>query len=758
MGTNAQAPWGSDWFKIGLFAAAVLVLVETTALVAPFTALDGRLLWTSASLLASLSVVVSGVITFSQRAASRIHTASQGPLAAITHAALLGSPVLLIAVPVASTLFQGSYAATLPGATSAHWWLPLAAWTAVSAALLALRSWIYAGNSEPRAQRVRALMGACLGLALVLEFVNRRVKTGEYPTIHGAILVVTLATILAVLHLRGTIFTHPHPSPSQTRTSPNRFVRNNFFRLTGVLLMMLNLALVLRHGLSDPAARHAITHRGLHTGLLVRALRGTLDMDGDGYAQILGGADCDDMDPTRNPQVQELLDNDVDENCDGHIGRSDMPDLGPLSPSTPQNDSLPPPLTSSVDDGRRRTHTSLLTRTQAMNVLLITVDALRFDALESTPENRRDYPAFFELLDGSVRFDRAFSPAAGTDLSLATLLTGRVDAFAATRTTLMEAMQSAGWETFAVLPSEVLRYAGSTLLVRGLNGHRRMVNDRYQRDVGTYSTSKRTTDYGLDFLDQRDPIPPHGTPHFWLWLHYFDVHEHDEIQPHDQEFRGFSISREPGDRGQRYRATVAMVDRSIATLISGLKIRGLWDHTIVVLASDHGESMGEDPRLPDHHGRVLYNGLIHIPLAIRVPGSTPHTSLRVTGLVDLMPTLLELSGEKGDFFLPLDGASLVPDLLAPALTVLEPRTLALNESDQRGVLRWPYKLLWRPKDKLFELYNLESDFSETTDLSTTEPEALQTMMGLLGSLPAVKIDRSIKGRAIRERAAHPPAP
>ena len=73
----------------------------------------------------------------------------------------------------------------------------------------------------------------------------------------------------------------------------------------------------------------------------------------------------------------------------------------------------------------------------------------------------------------------------------------------------------------------------------------------------------------------------------------------------------------------RYRALLFNIDRAVGRLLDDLEKRGVLDKTIIVFASDHGESLGDDPRLPATHGQVAYAPLVHIPLAIKIPGVTP---------------------------------------------------------------------------------------------------------------------------------------
>jgi len=94
----------------------------------------------------------------------------------------------------------------------------------------------------------------------------------------------------------------------------------------------------------------------------------------------------------------------------------------------------------------------------------------------------------------SRRFDRAFAPASGTDVSLTCLVTARFDPFVPLPVTLLEAVRASGRVTHAIYPSEVLRWVPRTLLTRGLDGHDVVVNDRGAQDIGRYTTAIETTD------------------------------------------------------------------------------------------------------------------------------------------------------------------------------------------------------------------------------------------------------------------------
>jgi arylsulfatase A-like enzyme len=201
-----------------------------------------------------------------------------------------------------------------------------------------------------------------------------------------------------------------------------------------------------------------------------------------------------------------------------------------------------------------------------------------------------------------------------------------------------------------------------------------------------------------------------------------------------------------------YRALLHGIDTEVGRVLAELDAKGLSDKTIVVFASDHGESLGEDPRLLDTHGKVTYAPLVRIPIAIRIPGVTGGQRTDGVSLVDLAPTLIDLLGVKCDA--PLDGQSLVPAILgAPdALRTID-RALAIHEELQWSVVEWPYQLIVRPSDNLLELYDLEKDPAEKTDLSTQMPDVVSRLKTRYAAFPRVVVDRTPNGRSLREQRA-----
>ena len=255
-------------------------------------------------------------------------------------------------------------------------------------------------------------------------------------------------------------------------------------------------------------------------------------------------------------------------------------------------------------------------------------------------------------------------------------------------------------------------------------------------------TGGRTTDAALAWLDRR----PRDRP-FFLFVHYFDPHYpylHHPAYDFTRDYRGPLV---PGlgiwdllDARPRlsradvdylvglYREEIAYTDAEIGRLLDRVTSLGLRESTLVVVTADHGEEFMRHGWIG--HTRGLYDDMIHVPLLVSQPGRIPPRRLDTpVSLVDLLPTLLELSG--GAAPAGVAGVSLAPLLLAlraePAVHPLfaevsfastpdEPAHLNQKTAFKTALLDGDLKLIHDLLSDRYELYDRGRDPEEQADL------------------------------------------
>lgn len=183
-----------------------------------------------------------------------------------------------------------------------------------------------------------------------------------------------------------------------------------------------------------------------------------------------------------------------------------------------------------------------------------------------------------------------------------------------------------------------------------------------------------------------------------------------------------------------YDAAVRLADERVGSVIDLLVERGVWDDTLFVLLSDHGEE------LADHggwqHDQSVYEELVHVPLVVKVPGGA-RAGDRVEepfSLVDVAPLIYDLAGlpagsssvGSADRLAVVNGSGDVRTPMIPAVRINRKKYFR-PWKDSRGDVnvvvrdgRW--KAIWNAELGTVELYDLVDDPGETTDLAARQPD------------------------------------
>lgn len=484
--------------------------------------------------------------------------------------------------------------------------------------------------------------------------------------------------------------------------------------LMATLVLGLQLGLgfrAARGGLDEPTLALAIERSAPLSSRLLVALQRSSDRDGDGFAALFGGGDCDEDDPRRNPNANDMPANGVDEDCSGaDAAVAEPPAAADAATSAPPQH---PP-------GRLAA---------PLNVVLITVDTLRYD-LGYLGYPKTISPRIDELAAESSVFERAYALASYTAKSLPPMMIGKYggetergfshfNRFATSETFLPQRLQRAGVRTVSVQGHWY--FFKPFGLERGydvLNTDAAPKAAQGEGDRG--STSEALSNATITELSRLEQ----GDKPFFLWAHYTDPHS--EYVRHD----GFEFG--PGSRGA-YDSEVAFVDHHVGRVLDALRKGPHWNRTAVILTSDHGEAFGEHGMI--RHGFELWEELVRVPLLVRVPGLPAQRIQQRRSVIDVAPTVLELmrvplpSGQGVDF---VSGQSLLLELTAKSGSPLATRPVFIDMSagphnaERRAYIHDDLKLVTSAGRPL-GLYDLAADPAEKHNLMS-DPSRLQPAM------------------------------
>lgn len=481
------------------------------------------------------------------------------------------------------------------------------------------------------------------------------------------------------------------------RRLPRRAVRTGI----NVALPVLALLLAVLTGASDGVRKAGAQYTGL-VGPLEGAARWLLDTDRDGYSPILGGGDCDDWNRGVHPGAFDLPDDGVDQNCLG----------GDLKLDRTPEDVHFAPLPATVP--------------AQTNILFVTIDTVRADHVGAYGYSRPTTPTIDALAAEGGLFENAFAHAPSTRYSMPAILTGRYPSQVLWDNSMWWPGLSPDNHTIAEILHEQGFATGALLNYDYFEKKRRMDQgfDEYSNKnaaLHRLTTNDPASTRGTSSKEQAEDaiawIDAHAAKRFFLWVHFYDPHFQYERHPGTQEF-----GPDDGDPQALYDGEIRFTDDQLGRVIQRLRDLGLYDKTIVVVVSDHGEGFGEHGL--DFHGYHLYAAQTKVPLVIRVPGLAPQRIAMPAGHVDLLPTLANLAGAAPDG--TMLGRSLV-DVLSgeagdPERVVYQEVEFELG-SDRRGTRRYGavsarWHLLYELMPNVsWQLYDRERDPNEGKDVS-----------------------------------------
>lgn len=368
---------------------------------------------------------------------------------------------------------------------------------------------------------------------------------------------------------------------------------------------------------------------------------------------------------------------------------------------------------------------------QKFNVIIVTFDTTRADHIGSYGKENAKTPVVDKLAADGVLYENAITSIPITLPSHSSMMTGKVPfshgvrdnglfKLAQEQETLAEVLKNNGYKTAAAIASFPL--TSQFGIDQGFDYFNDHVTQKYEDIHGDKTIAKKQL-----FFDERnsaqvnEAIMPwiednHESP-FFVWFHYFDPHHpHEPPAPYNQEYIN-----------DLYQGEIAFSDESLGNVIAQLKRLGVYENTLIVFTSDHGE--GNYEHNESTHSLLIYNSTLHVPLIVKYPNQD-HANTRIpsrVGLIDIFPTVLNTLGiEIND---DIQGQLLPTNINTPAkqrelyAETLSPR-FSRDWGEQRGLIKNGYKYIYGPQK---ELYNLDNDPKELNNIISLNPDIAGNM-------------------------------
>ena len=363
------------------------------------------------------------------------------------------------------------------------------------------------------------------------------------------------------------------------------------------------------------------------------------------------------------------------------------------------------------------------------------MDTLRADRLGCYGSKEVQTPVIDALARDGVRFEQAIAQVPLTWPSHAAILTGTYpfsngvqdftgQPLSADFRTLAESLKQYGYATGAVVSSFVLDRSWG--LSRGFDSYYDAFSGLafLQKDLGLVDRrAKESVDQALAWLSR----VPRQT--FFLWLHLFDPHSpYDPPEPFRSRYRE-----------RPYDGEVAYVDQQLGRLIAWLKSKGLYDGTLIVFLSDHGESLGEHGE--SEHGFFVYNATVRVPLIIKPPSPRRVGPRQIAGPVEtvsIAPTILDHAGIQDPIQKQFQAPSLMGMMTSgreagnrPAYAETFYPFSSFGWSPLRSLQTERYHYIEAPEP---ELYDLREDPREKRNLASQQAALVQSLRAQLQAL------------------------
>jgi arylsulfatase A-like enzyme/tetratricopeptide (TPR) repeat protein len=383
-------------------------------------------------------------------------------------------------------------------------------------------------------------------------------------------------------------------------------------------------------------------------------------------------------------------------------------------------------------------HFNASKKTEIRNVVLISMDTTRADALSCYGFKYKTTPNIDALANEGVLFENTYSPISLTMPAHSTMLTGMIPPahgvhdnmsyqLPASNETLAEILKKEGFVTGGIISSFVLD--SQFALDQGFDYY----NDDFTDPRSPLGFNERlggeTAQCAMQWLEE------HQDEKMFMFIHFYDPHRsYNPPDPYKTMFYG-SPPPEPNSLEHlqaHYAGELAYTDDCIGRVIDTLKKLEVYDSTLIIVTGDHGEMFYQHGEVT--HGYFIYQGNVRVPLVIKVPGQPEPLRIKNTvGIVDIVPTIcsllnietpLKFQGQDiSPYFVPDGPVDLKRHIYCESLAATKYKGNSLL-----GIVNDQYKYIQTTRP---ELYDIVEDPMESINLVSEEPHRARLLQDRL---------------------------
>lgn len=523
----------------------------------------------------------------------------------------------------------------------------------------------------------KGILYAIAFLILCFYYIDSNFYRNLYEILHTTLKTIYITITFIFFHLLFSWFPKLH---------------NSFLIKKSYLILIVSLALIFT-SVSLESNKKIKASIFKHTELIRFSIKNyqlSSDFDKDGYSSFFDGGDLDNFNPKINPTASDIPRNFIDENALG----------GDLNPKEIKKINYSNDFQDFFAD-------STFVPNHIKNVIIIHIDALRADRML---EDKYDYllPNFKEFASISKNFTKAYAQGSGTRASIHPMRA-------------MSYNQFRPVEFNSIRPSiENFRNTLDSIMVKMPY---KFLD--YESNPALISEESES----LDIFPKLRNIMESTDDSLFITLFISDTH-----YPHQNRDFGY-----PKTLVGRYDSEVKFFDENLGKFLDYFWDSNFKDNTIIVIFADHGEELLDHGGL--FHGVSLYEELIKVPLVIYYPNCTPQVIDNYVEILDIYPTIFELSNWNLRNYNFRESKSLVPLMeegkMAHKKYIQSSRCYHSVDGDYSEFAiidsEKELKLIVNLKYFTFELYDLKNDPLEKNnliDLHREEAKELESILDL----------------------------